>query len=113
MASPPAVAYRSTSGDRGPLRASRGWWSKQTSGQNKSVSTDSSIETKAQALQHFSRSSLPAFSEPSFFRRMQNTLRCGVCKSLTSEREIHFSPNVAEFCGNCYFGYLFCAQVIA
>src|SRR5579864_7565017 len=53
MASPPAVAYRSTSEDRGPLRASWGSWSKRASGQNKSVSTDSSIETKAQALQHF------------------------------------------------------------
>src|SRR4029077_5635340 len=107
MASPPAVAYRSTSGNRGPLRANLGWWSKRTSGQNKSASTDSSVETKAQALQHFSRSSLPAFPERASSVVCKTLCDAAFASRLQVDREIHFSPNVAEFCGNCYFGYLF------
>jgi hypothetical protein len=69
---------------------------------------DSSVEAKAQ--QHsstFPRSSLPALSERASYVVCKTLCDVAFASPLQVDREIHFSPNVAEFCGNCYFGYLF------
>src|SRR5438445_12091841 len=79
MASPPAVAYRSTSGDRGPLRASRAWWSKRHPGRTKASRPIRALQQKPKhsntfrdpACRHFRSELLPSYAKHFAMRHLQ------------------------------------------